>query len=706
MSENHRFVVTAARGTEYLLAKELKYLQLKDVIAENSAVSFNGTLADALNVCIWSRIGIRVLLPIADFRADSNESLYKEVKQIDWQSHMAATNTLAIDYNSINSAVSHSQFGAQLVKDAICDLFREQVGERPSVQREQPDIRINCFAKDNNYTVSIDLSGESLHRRGYRSEDAIAPLKENLAAALLQRAAWVETAKRGGCFFDPMCGSGTLLIEAAMIAADIAPNLNREYFGFLNWKMFDAEVWTEVKKQAQSRSGRFIDKLPKIVGSDNSQKAIRQTREAIAKVGLEKKIELHTNDILKLKKTPAETGLLLTNPPYGERLARDSDIGQLYNSIGAVFKKQFANWQIFVFTGKDDLADNFAIKTEKRYPFYNGPIECSLLHFEQIKPENVKEPGSSENAQMLANRLKKNLRKLKSYFKGEGISCYRLYDADLPEYAAAIDIYENYAHIQEYQPPRTIDEIKAWSRVQDMVAVVSDVMAIPAENIFLKRRSKQKGSSQYSKNATNKRFTQVRENGLQFLVNFTDYLDTGLFIDHRPMRKWILQNSKGKRFLNLFAYTGSVTACAAAGGAQSSVTVDMSNTYLDWGQRNLDINGLNKPEHKFIRANCLEWITNEKRKFDLIFLDPPTFSNSKKMEDTFDVQRDHVELIKDCSKLLSKDGILIFSNNFRGFKMDSAALDFLEIRDITPKTIPKDFARTPKFHQCWEITRK
>ncbi len=708
MNKNHTFTVTAARGTEYLLAKELKYLQLKNVSEQKSCVTFHGTMKDAYKLCLWSRIGIRVLHLISSFEAETNEQYYANIKKIDWSNHFDISKTFAIDYKSIESNISHSQFGAQLTKDAIVDQFKEKYDDRPSVSKEQPDIRINSFAQNNKYFISIDLAGESLHRRGYRTGNSSAPLKENLAAALLQRAAWVETAKKGGTFFDPMCGSGTLLIEAAMIAADIAPGLNREYFGFINWKQHDENAWKEAKIEAIERSGRFLDKIPPIIGHDIDPYAISSAKRCIQKAGLTDKISVSVQDFTKLTEPLAENGLFLTNPPYGERIGGDeSDISQLYTAIGAQLKKLFQGWNIAVFTGKPEFTEHFGITPSKRFPFYNGPIECRLLQFHIKGSANNKQeitPGKTPGAEMFANRLKKNIKKLKSFLKKEDISCYRIYNADLPEYAAAIDIYNDYAHVQEYMPPKTIDKTKAFSRIQDILAVIPEVMHIPPQNIFLKQRIKQKGANQYEKHSNERSMHQVSENGLQFLVNYTDYLDTGLFIDHRITRNMIRERAKGVDFLNLFAYTGSATVYAAAGGAKSTTTVDMSNTYLEWAEKNLRANNLAGTKNRFIRADCIEWLKKEKKRYGLIFLDPPTFSNSKKMDDTFDIQRDHVEMIKDTAKLLDKNGTLFFSCNNKSFKLDIDALEGLIIKDITKSTIPKDFERTPKFHFCWEIT--
>lgn len=306
---------------------------------------------------------------------------------------------------------------------------------------------------------------------------------------------------------------------------------------------------------------------------------------------------------------------------------------------------------------------------------------------------------------MLANRLRKNLKSFGTWAEKNGISCYRLYDADMPEYAAAVDIYDKWLHVQEYEAPKSINQARADMRLKEVMAVLPSILSIPSERIFLKVRRRQKGASQYPKFDDQRKFHQVREGNCAFLVNFTDYLDTGLFLDHRPTRFMIQEMAKGKSFLNLFAYTGTATVHAAKGGAASTTTVDISKTYIEWARNNMALNGFTDRNHELIQADCLEWLASEKRRFDVIFLDPPTFSNSKRMDGILDVQRDHVELLKVAAKLLTRNGIMIFSNNNRKFKMDIDSLTDLNIEDITGKTIPKDFERNLRIHNCWNITK-
>ncbi|MDO8705650.1 MAG: bifunctional 23S rRNA (guanine(2069)-N(7))-methyltransferase RlmK/23S rRNA (guanine(2445)-N(2))-methyltransferase RlmL, partial [Sulfuricaulis sp.] len=590
----------------------------------------------------------------------------------------------------------------------------DEFGVRPSIDTAQPDVRVNVYLLRDEATVSLDLSGESLHRRGYRAQTVEAPLKENLAAAILLRAQWPAIAKENGALVDLMCGSGTLLIEAAMIAADIAPGLAREYFGFHRWKQHDAALWTGLLDEARQRRAVGLTNLPPIYGYDHDPLAIRAARDNIKRAGLGNLMIAQQRELSACAPEPSPTGLVVANPPYGERLGPSSELPALYAELGAQLKTCFPGWRAAVFTGNPELGKSMGLRAVKMHTLYNGAIECKLLHFE-ITPENVVvertpkpfeiRPGSS--AEMFANRLRKDLQHFGRWARRQEIFCYRLYDADLHEYNLAVDVYESdkrYVHVQEYEAPDTISPDKARQRLQHALGVIPLVLEIPREQMIFKVRRRQKGGAQYEKMDTTGEFHEVREGPCRFLVNFTDYLDTGLFLDHRATRAMLGELAQGKRFLNLFGYTGTATAHAALGGAISTTTVDMSYTYLDWARRNLELNSITGDKHELIQADVLVWLKeNRPRRYGLIFLDPPTFSRSKRMEDTLDIQRDHEALIRDTAALLEPGGMLIFSTNNRRFKIYREALAPLTVEDITRQTIPQDFERDPKIHQCFRI---
>lgn len=724
MNSASTYFATAPKGIESLLADELRQLGATGVRETRAGVAFEGDLAVAYRACLWSRLANRILLPLARFAAATPEALYAGVQTIAWDEHLGVDDSLAIDFTASQSQITHSQYGALKAKDAVVDQFRDRYGRRPNVERTRPAVRINIYLHKDEATVSLDLSGESLHRRGYRLEGMAAPMKENLAAAVLLRAGWPEIARSGGPLLDPLCGSGTLLIEGALLAADIAPGLDRDYFGFLAWRGHNAILWQMLKEEAAARRTAGLPRLPSIIGYDADRRAVSAAGENIARAGLTGYVHVERRELAACAPPAgkeAQPGLLIANPPYGERLGDVSELQYLYAHLGEQLKTHFSGWRAAVFTGNPELGKRMGLRARKIYSLYNGALECKLLCFD-VTPQwfvTPREPSASQapaatqftpGAEMFANRLRKNLKHLSKWAAREGIACYRLYDADMPEYAVAVDIYQGaqrWAHVQEYQAPKDIDPAKAEARLQEVLSAIPSVLEISPGQMFFKVRRRQKGAAQYEKLAEEKQFHEVGEGGLRFLVNFSDYLDTGLFLDHRLTRGLLRELARGRHFLNLFAYTGTATVYAAAGGAAGTATVDMSRTYLDWARKNLALNGYSGARHHYIQADCLEWLkqaVQEKMRYGLIFLDPPSFSNSARMDDTFDVQRDHAALLTATARLLAPDGVLIFSNNLRSFKMDHAALPGLHIEDITRSTIPEDFARNPRIHSCWKIT--
>lgn len=718
----YAFFATTPKGLESLLADELSALGGGKLRETRAGVSFSGPLALAYRACLWSRLSSRILLPLSTFPASSAEALYEGVSAIAWEDHLGSDDSLSVDFSTVQSQINHSHFGALKVKDAIVDRFRARDGSRPSVEREQPSVRINVYLYHDQATVYLDLSGESLHRRRYRSQSVAAPLKENVACGALLRAGWPEIARNGGSLVDPLCGGGTLIIEGALMAADVAPGLLRDYYGFFGWRGHDTSLWQGLIAEAHARREVGLKTLPPVYGFDADARAAQAAQRNAAAAQLEPYIVIEHRPLADLCAPPdASGGLVISNPPYGERLGEAETLKPLYAELGSKLKTQFGGWCAAVLTANPDLGKSMGIRARKRYALFNGALECKLLCFDVTPEWFVGAHAEAEDqapltpgAEMLANRLRKNLKQLGRWLKKEDVSCYRLYDADLPEYAVAVDLYHGdklWAHVQEYAAPASVDPKKAAARLRDAMRAVVAVLEIPREQVFFKVRQQQKGSEQYQALADTKRFHEVCEGPCRLLVNFSDYLDTGLFLDHRPVRAYLREQARGKHFLNLFAYTGAATVHTAAGGAASTVTVDMSQTYLEWASRNMALNGHIGRQHRYIHADCSAWLAEQNTaatpsRFDLIFLDPPTFSNSKRMSGTFDVQRDQAELIRQCVALLAPGGTLVFSTNFRRFKLDTHALTELELEDMSPAMLPPDFAREPRIHQVWRIRRK
>ncbi len=818
---------TAPHGVARLLADELAELGATDVTVAGAGVRFHGNPHTMYRVCLWSRLANRILLPVLRGKADSEDALYALVQSLDWSQHMAVGNTLAVDFFSSHSQVSHTLYGAQKVKDAIVDQFREATGERPSVERETPDIRINVYLHRDNARIALDMSGSSLHRRGYREESTRAPLKENLAAAMLLASGWPAMAAQGQSLFDPMCGSGTLLIEAAMMASDTAPGLARSYYGFLGWRGHDDALWQSASNDAIARRSKGQEKLAdsgvKILGADRDSRVLTACNSNLQAAGVEGLVQVQQQDFFKtenaltdfskkLSSPPPQSGLLVFNPPYGERLSTGNSASTFYRDINKRLRNSFHQWQIGILAPADapthllrlktDAANNSTDKKKKGgnkkqtagLGFSNGGIDCryltgtvgggtagtaaSIWSGKTSDPTGktsdptgkTSEPGGSameppatprknvwtkagdtdldENKvaatetattqpepspdtsttqvstqpSMFRNRLAKNRKKLKSWLKQNDIRAYRLYDADMPEYAVAIDIYniehpespndlQTRAVVQEYRAPASVDAGKARERLQQVLGDTIAELDLQPEHLHLKVRERQKGTSQYEKGHDTQAFYRIEEYGCRVLVNFDDYLDTGLFVDSRKIRHYIQQQAAGKRFLNLFSYTGCATMHAIAGGATQTTSVDSSRTYLNWADKNLKLNTGSyhndnneaTDQHQMVRADAMTWLADNTEKYDLILLDPPTFSNSRDLATDWDVQKNHVESIERCMQRLSPDGTLVFVTNYKRFRFEEDKLPGIKAENRSTWSTDRDFSRNQKIHQCWFI---
>jgi 23S rRNA (guanine2445-N2)-methyltransferase / 23S rRNA (guanine2069-N7)-methyltransferase len=447
---------------------------------------------------------------------------------------------------------------------------------------------------------------------------------------------------------------------------------------------------------------------------------VKAARANLKRAGLAGRVTVERRSLGEEHGPPPGPGLLVTNPPYGQRLSEENAVRALYVELAEEMRVRYGGWEAAVLCATTAPRDDSASTGSRAVQAWasilglgastalrNGPLDCHLLRgaLAAASP-SVAEPGSA-GADMFGNRLRKNRKSLGRWARKNGITCYRLYDADMPEYAVAVDLYEAqqlWVHVQEYRAPASVDPQRAAQRLQEALRTIAQVLEIPRSQLHLKVREKQRGSSQYERLGAQGVYHEVREADQTLFVNFTDYLDTGLFLDHRPTRALIRELAAGRDFLNLFAYTGTASVHAAAGGATSTTSVDLSRPYLDWARRNLERNGFHRPVHDVVQADCLDWLQRtHRRRWGLIFVDPPTFSNSKRMDRTFDVQRDHADLIGAAAQLLTDDGVLLFSTNFRRFELDETALSRFHCQDISRQTLPRDFERSPRVHRCYRI---
>ena len=708
----YQFLALTSPGIEILLAEEVQQLGGSDVVQKPEGVYFTASLSDAYHICLWSRLASRVLLKLHEAPAQTKDELYKGAKEVDWTDCFSPEHSFAIDFVGKSKEIRNSQFGGLTVKDAVVDVFRENDFERPSVDKSQPDIRIQARLLRGQVSFYLDFSGRGLFARGYRKDSGAAPLKENLAAAIVKRSGWLDDTSKP--LVDPMCGSGTVLIEAIGLATGQAPGLDRDFWGFENWFGHDEDTWQQVSQKAQQASiDNFSNFTGKVYGSDIDSRVVNTAKQNARKAGFSDLVEFSCKDAGKINNAFSKPGVMLFNPPYGERIGELPELVELFGEFGQKLKQQFAHWRVAILTANAELLALLKLATAKRYKFKNGPLDCVLALYElddkQLARDSIHgNVDFSHQPSDFANRLKKNLKTLKGWVKSEDIECYRAYDADIPEYNVAVDLYQDYLVIQEYAAPATIAPEKVAKRLQEVLFWAPKITGIETSKVVLKTRQKQKGNNQYNKlNKKNQSLT-VTEYSAKLKVNLWDYLDTGLFLDHRKTRQIVAKWTKGKSFLNLFAYTGSVSVQAALHGADAVTTVDMSNTYLNWAEENFALNKLVSHKYEFIQADCLQWLKDNTTKFERIFIDPPTFSNSKRMDDAFDVQRDHIAMLTDAINSLTEDGEIMFTNNKRNFKMDKDALAELGFKaeNLSDKTRDKDFARNKHIHNSWLITRR
>lgn len=741
--------VTCPVELERALELELRALGVSSLHPGKGVIEVEGDLALAYRLLLWSRVANRVLLPIARVPLEDGEQFYSAMKALAWENWCEAKGSMAIQW-TLASGQHHGQFYMYRLKDAICDRFREQGGVRPDVDTETPGIVFHLLLQEKEAAVFLDLGGGSLHARGYRVGRGQAPLKENLAAALLLLA----ESQAADIVFDPLCGSGTLLIEAALMQADRAPGLLKPGLACPGWLGHDLPLWKMLSQEALDRSAAARKKrdekiaggFPKktVIGFDADRDAVAEAIVAADRAGVSDWIHVERRDLGQLAQWPRWpqlhesmrtqklTGLVITNPPYGERLGTVETVPWLYRSLARALQASVPGWRLALLAGSKEQARACDVETRAvmyRQRVHNGPIGCDFSvstiagqnhHEQSVQPLVLDGPrydraltalqkgNAGDLASSLLNRLRKNSKALQKWLEQSKTECYRLYDADIPELNVAIDIYRQHLHVQEYAAPSSVNEQKASERFA-IVRATLEIIFPDAAGIHCKVRRRQKSGKQYERHDDKQAFIEVQEGAARLLVNLDDYLDSGLFLDHRPMRLKLAEWSREKRFLNLFCYTGAATIHAAVGGAKSSVSVDLSPTYLQWARANLALNGLGESSHRFVQADVMSWLPSCRDQFDLIFVDPPTFSNSKRTQNDFDVQEHHAEMIDLLMRRLEPGGKLVFSNNFRRFVLDESLKQRYRVEDITKDSIPADFALHQKggkpIHRCWLIQR-
>lgn len=694
--------VSAPSYCDDLLSAELSDSGIDISGRSGSRIEANLGLEKLYRFLIENRSASRLIFPVAEFEFSNNLEFYQQIHALPWEEYIDPGKSLKIDGHGKSPLFPHTTFPVLKAKDAIVDRLRERRGSRPDVDTENPDLLLSLRLNGEKGEIGIDLGGGSLHRRGYRRRGAKAPLKENLAAAILMRAEWPSLAREGGGFLDPFCGSGTLVIEAALMAAGVSPRTISPTPPSPGWSGHDHDLWKRISEElsrhrqerlAELRSGKL-----RHFGSDKDPDVVKIAAKNAREAGLEGIVHFEARPVSSATLPDVHPGLICTNPPYGERLESEPQAELIYTDFGFSLRRRFAGWRTAFLAPSKEYGLATGLHASKSHSFANGPLKVFLLHAQ------VEEYRPPEGTEMFLNRLKKNQRQLKSYLKRWGEVPYRLYDKDMPEYAFAVDIYPpRWCHLQEYAAPASIDARAVSRRRREALEGLFLFLERGSEELFIKERRKLGRNDRYGRRDTRNEKMITSEGPLRFFVNFTDYLDTGLFLDSRELRRIIREETEGKHFLNLFAYTCSASVAAAYGEAKTTTSVDTSRTYLDWGRENFRLNRLDGKQHNFRQVDSLEFLQKAKEKYDLAYIDPPTYSNSKERKSDFDVQRDHRELIRRAAALMNRGGMIIFCTNYTKFNLDSLDDLGLEIEEITRETLPPDFGRRGKAHRAFRI---
>ena len=781
LDEPPRLTARTLEGLEWILARELEAIGAQDLRIGRRTIEFSpaaGAEKETLyRAVLESRTAIRVLEPLGRFRVESPESLYRAMQEVDWTEQLKTSDTLRVDAAIHDTFLTHSLYAAQIVKDAVVDQLRTPSGKRPSVQLRGATLRLALHLVGDVATVFRDAAGRSLHQRGWRMGEVEAPLSEVLAAGILEIAGW----RPGEPLLDPMCGSGTLVIEAATIAAGMAPGLwraRRKGHGFFRFRDCDRQL---AARLLQALEARVCEPVGSFQASDLDPKAVEAAKACAEAAGVAGFVAIEQKHFEQARPQAPE-GLVVTNPPYGERLALPR-AGALFRRIGDWLVQQCGGWRAAIIAPDTPAAGHLGLRPAHRIPLMNGPIACRLIEVEirsrspQVEDPLQPSPTASEGAAAASQdrlkidehrsfrpeeariaeqpqgersprgdfcrpgadgangpdhptrppgrprarttddqigdfrrRLAKRYKHLSKWARRQGIEAFRVYDRDIPEIPLVIDLYGGWLHAAEYERPHERTEIEHDVWLDKMIEAAALELGVPLNQTFLKVRKRQRAGGQYEKVDQRHAAIVVKEAGLEFEVNLSDYLDTGLFLDHRQTRAMVRAEAQGKRFLNLFCYTGSFSVYAAAGGAAETTSVDLSNTYLDWTRTNLSKNGFKDAgRHRIVRDESRAFLEHRAKRgeppFDLVVCDPPTFSRSAKSETPWDVERDHAGLLELVAHNLAPGGVVYFSTNFRRFHLAADELSKLyAIREITNRTIPEDF-RNDRIHRAWRLVK-
>jgi 23S rRNA (guanine2445-N2)-methyltransferase / 23S rRNA (guanine2069-N7)-methyltransferase len=746
----YELIATAASGTEAIVKRELATLGYTARTTTPGRLLFRGDAAAICRTNLWLRVAERILIRVGSFPAGDFDALFDGTMDLPWEQWLPRDAEFPVRGRSHRSQLSSVPACQRSVKRAIVERLRKAHGTE-TLPETGALYSIEISLRDDVATLTLDTTGIGLHKRGYRPLVGEAQLRETLAAAMVQLSFW----RAGRVLADPFCGTGTIPIEAALIGRNIAPGMRRQ-FACESWPTFDAAQWQLARENARDTVLPALSE--RLMAYDIDGETLSLARYHAQQAGVADDIHWQQRPFSELR-AKAEYGCIVTNPPYGERMGDDREIVELYQSFPLVLRR-LPTWSHYILSSRPDLEYLVGQRAARRRKLYNGSLECTYYQFHGPRPprdgaghqtddvrpaptdellesshaddaeveEEYERPpqnppvsarvervpafgglqeSATRQAEEFANRLRNRARHFRRWPTKRGITCFRLYERDVPDVPLVVDRYEDALHIAEFARPHDRSPAQHADWLDLMARTAAKVLEVARDRVFIKFRDRQRGDEQYGRvDERGARFV-VHEGGLKFVVNLSDYVDTGLFLDHRNTRQMVRERSAGKQVLNLFSYTGSFTVYAASGGAVSTTTVDKSSTYTDWSRENLELNGFRGSMHNIVRSDTKSFLDGLRpsEKWDLAVVDPPTFSNTKGLEVVWDVQRDHAALLQQLAAHIVPGGVVYFSTNFRRFKLDEPALGDYLVRDITRQTIPEDF-RNERIHKCWLLTRR
>jgi 23S rRNA (guanine2445-N2)-methyltransferase / 23S rRNA (guanine2069-N7)-methyltransferase len=624
-----RFYVTCAVGLEELAAGEISRAGGTVQRLSTGRLGVTGSLETAYRLCLWSRFSSRVVLRLARFAATNGDEIYEGARKIRWREHIDPRASFAVNARiDTNRELNHSNYAALRIKDAVADYFRDRVGYRPSVRAVRPDVQLILRIAGGSAEVGVDLAGESLHRRGYRTGAHGAPLKESLAAAIVAMSGW----RMDEPLVDPFCGSATLLIEAAMMACDTAPGLYRSYFGLLGWAGHRADLWRSLISEAtQRKKDGGARRPPPLLGYDGDPEMVKTARHTLARAGFGNKIEVAVGDCAFLQ-VEADSGLVVCNPPYGNRMIAKRAAGYLYRGFGERLSEQCDGWRLGFFTGLPECAEFVGVRWRKKIRLQNGPLSCRLFvgkierrskaPFHPRLAEGLSPPdGETHSARTLRDTIAHRF----TWARLREIECFRCYDGELPGYDVRLEWYRKYMVVSERADSQASPPASNPQPMAHMVNDVRTLLGLSRDQVILARPRRPDDSRP-------PRLYEAGEQGGIFLLDFASASSFGLPLEQRELRAKAAAVAAGKRCLHLYSGTGVLGVLALRGGAHRWVGVEPDPELHGRAELNRARNGLSEKGLELIQEECLAWLGGGRSCFDLIIVDGTAAVFDEKMD--------------------------------------------------------------------------